>query len=62
MHATTMHFAFVNSKSVNVKTELGKRILSIAVRHHEEMKQELQKRREAEQKRARRLATSLDAE
>jgi Spy/CpxP family protein refolding chaperone len=41
MHATKMHFAFLNSKSVNSSTPLGKMILSVAVRHHEQMEKEL---------------------
>jgi hypothetical protein len=60
MNATTMHFAFLQSKSVNTSTPLGKRILAVAVRHHEEMVAELKAKKEAKEKQAQRLATSLD--
>jgi hypothetical protein len=62
MHATTMHFAFLQSKSVNANTPLGKRILIIAVKHHEAMVKEIEDRAIARAKQAQRLAKSLDVE
>lgn len=46
MQATSMHFAFLNAKSVTMKTPLGKRIISTAVAHHEKMETELKRANE----------------
>ena len=46
MHATKMHFAFLASKSVNTNTDLGRRILAIASRHHAIMEAEMTARSE----------------
>lgn len=37
MHVTSMHYAFLTSKSVTKHTTLGHRVLTIAQRHHERM-------------------------
>lgn len=41
MHATSMHFAFV--RAADTTTSLGKRILSMVVKHHEMMETELKR-------------------
>jgi hypothetical protein len=48
MHATKMIFAFV--QAADTKTDLGRRVLAIAVRQHEEMLAELKAKDEAKNK------------
>lgn len=37
MHLTKMHIAFLQSKSVDTKTHLGRLVLDVAQRHHAQM-------------------------
>lgn len=55
MHATSMHFAFV--RAADTTTSLGKRVLSMAVKHHEVMETEL-KRMNAKERIRREVSTS----